>query len=85
MSGLPEHITIVVKSYSATPIGYIPPSFFPWGTRAQAMRASLDLYYTSPQCYVDEKADKRVYLYRGKEVRMVSWDKWIGVMLFEYV
>ena len=45
----------------------------------------MDLYFTSPQCYVDERQDKRVFLYRGKEVRMVSWDRWSGVMVFEYV
>ena len=80
-----EHNTIEVQAHSMTPIGYIPPSFFPWGTRAQAHRASMDLYFTSPQCYVDTVLDKRVFLYRGREVRMVSWDKWSGVMVFEYV
>lgn len=79
-----EH-AIEVRSHSATPIGYIPPSFFPWGTRSQAMRASMDLYFNMPQCYVDEIQDKRVYLWRGKEVKRTSWDKWTGIMVFEYV
>jgi hypothetical protein len=80
-----EHNTIEVRSHTATPIGYIPPSFFPWGTRERARRASMDLYFTSPQCYVNEKQDRRVYLYRGREVLKVSWDRWSGVMVFEYV
>ena len=74
---------IIVKSHMATPVGYIPPTIFPWGTKRQALLASMDLYFTGPQCYVDEKTDARVYLYRGKTAIFKTWDRWTGEMVFE--